>query len=133
MTTARDITTLALQKARVTAVGEAPAAEDAAHALTALNNMMHGWELAGVDTEHTDLSDNDTFPLEDKFKRGTVFLLAAEISPEFEFPQNFDADDFMRQIQAAHLAIDSAAFDTSLLRMQSYYTQGSTRTSRNRG
>ena len=123
MTTALDIVTQASRKKGILARGERLEAEAAADGIFALNAMMHAWQLAGINTTHSDLSLDDLFPLGPQFIEGTVYLLASRMAPEYTVPQSFDADDWFRKFQAAYLVITPVAmpeFD----RMQSYYAGG---------
>lgn len=112
MTTALDVVTRALKKAAILPVGETATAEDAAHAIDALNDMMFAWKLAGVDTQHVALAMSDAFPLGDEFTEGTVYNLASRINPDYQAPPAFDADDWFRKLQAAYA--EAAAVDMTL-------------------
>ena len=120
MTTALDIATRAYRKLGIAGTGDTLTADELAEGIDALNAMMHGWKLAGVDIEHTDLSSDDTFPLGPEFAEGTVYLLASRISPDFTTPASFDADDWFRKFQAAYMAIDTVNMDM-FARMPSQY------------
>ena len=121
MTTARDICTRALRKARVVGHGETAPSEDASTALDDLNMMLAAWKLAGVDITHSTLSLSDTFPIADEYEEGTVYMLASRINVDFQYPDTFDADDFFRKIQAAYMSIDAATVPTTLTRTPSRY------------
>lgn len=124
MATMFDIVTSALRKIGVVAADEPPTADQLANGLDALNNMMHGWKLRGVDILHTDLAAGATFPLADAFREGTIYLLASRLGPDYEVPPMFDADDWFRGIQAAYLVIEPSAMPTGLLGMPSEYGRG---------
>lgn len=79
-----------------------------------LNGMLSEWALRGVDLSYSDLEPSDTFPLDNKFRDGTVYMLAERISPEFQRPRSFDADDFFRAIQAAYMTIDEVTMPKAL-------------------
>lgn len=115
----RDIITRAYRKVGISGSGEALEAEQSAEGLDALNSMLHEWKLAGVDITHTDKGMSDTFPLGSEYERGTVYLLAEDISPDYERPRSFDADDFFRRIQAAYMTIDVVSFDKAIYRVPS--------------
>lgn len=121
MATANDIVTRALRKAAISAIDEAPSADDAANGLEALNMMLAAWKLRGVDTSHTALSGSDTFPLADEFEEGTVYLLAERLSPDYMRPRTFDADDWFRAIQAAYMTVEEVTLPTAISRMPSQY------------
>lgn len=119
MTTAREIVTRALVKIGVTDMGDGFEAEQASHALDALNMMMHGWKLRGVDITHTDLVLGDTFPLASEYEEGTVYMLAARLSPDYQVPAAFDADDWFRAFQAAYRQVNAVTMPPGLLNMPS--------------
>lgn len=115
MTTAQTIVERAFRKIGVKAEDEGLTADQLAHGLDTLNQMMHGWELWGIDTNHVDMASSTTFPLAAKFEQGTVHLLAAELSPDYQAPANFDADQFLRLIQAQYLVIAEVTMPSTLL------------------
>lgn len=104
MTTARDIVEQAYRKIGVVASDEAMTADQAANGLIALNNMMHGWAVSGVDVLHSDLLSGSEFPLLPRFREGTVYMLAARIAPEYGLGA-MDAGEFMRGLQAHYMRI----------------------------
>src|SRR6056297_3054552 len=114
MATMQDLVTRAYRKLGVGGLGEEINAEQSAEGIDALNSMLHEWKLSGVDITHSDLTMADAFPLGPEYKDGTVYMLAARLSPDFEAPQNFDADDFFRKIQAAYFTVDPVTFDAAL-------------------
>jgi hypothetical protein len=114
MTTALEIVERAFRKIGVKAEDEGLTADQLAHGLDTLNSMMHGWELWGIDTSHVDLAAASTFPLAAKFEQGTVYLLAAELSPDYTAPANFDADQYLRLIQAQYLVINEVTIPSTL-------------------
>lgn len=114
MATMLDIITRACRKSGVTAIDEVPEAEITVHAMGELNGMLSEWALRGVDLSYSDLEPSDTFPLDNKFRDGTVYMLAERISPEFQRPRSFDADDFFRAIQAAYMTIDEVTMPKAL-------------------
>lgn len=119
MTTALDIATRALRKARVLGHGDVAEADNAAAALADLNMMLAAWKLAGVDIGHSALSVASDFPLGAEFEEGTVYMLAARIAQDFAYPMGFDADDFFRRIQAAYTTIDTVKMPLALTQMPS--------------
>lgn len=114
MTTALDIVTRAYRKLGVSGMGEALDAEMVDEGVDALNDMMHGWKLQGVDITHTSLASDDAFPLGPEFQEGTVYLLASRLSSNFEVPASFDADAWFRTFQAAYLTIDEVVIPLGL-------------------
>ncbi|WP_306127934.1 hypothetical protein [Roseovarius sp. MMSF_3350] len=121
MATVLDIVTRAYRKINVTAQDEDLNADDISVGVDAFNMMLHAWKLAGVDTEHTDVTSSDTFPLADEYQEGTVYLLASRLSPDYVRPQAFDADDWFRKMQAAYMEISASSVPTSLTRTPSRY------------
>lgn len=121
MTTAADIVTRALRKIGVATASQPVNANELNDGVTALNAMMHAWKLAGVDVEHVDLTATDDFPLGPEFEEGTVYVLASRLSPDYEVPQGFDADDWFRKIQAAYLVINDVRMPALLTYRQRGY------------
>lgn len=119
MTTMRDIVTRAYRKAGITGVNTPLEAEYAAEGLDALNSMLHEWKLHSVDISHTDLTLSGTFPLASEYERGTVYLLAQDISPDYQMPPTFDPDEFFRVIQAAYMTIDEVTMPKALTEVPS--------------
>lgn len=119
MTTAREIVTRALVKIGVADMGDSYESEQASHALGALNAMMHAWKLRGVDITHTDLALGDTFPLASEYEEGAAYMLASRISPDYQAPASFDADDWFRGFQAAYRQANAATMPPGLLNMPS--------------
>lgn len=124
MTTIRDIITRAFRKIGVSGEGETLEAETLTEGLDAFNDMLQGWKLRGVDLRTEDFEANDTFDLGPEFREGCVYLLASRLSPNYEMPQGFDADDWFRTFQAAYMVIEPATFPRSLLKMPSAYMRG---------
>jgi len=122
MATVREIISRSMRKIGLIGPREEAEAEEMAEALDAFNAMFHGWKLRGVDLTHTDVTLNDTFPLGQEYEEGTVFLLAARISPDYEIPARFDADDWFRTFQAAYFATNEATIAPGLLNMPSQRT-----------
>ena len=114
MSTVRDIIERAFRKVGVVAHDEPMTADEADAGLAAFNEMLSAWDLDGIDLSYTDKALSDTFPLADKFREGTIYLLASRLSPEFSAPQGFDADDFFRKIQASYMTIGEATINSAL-------------------
>ena len=125
MATIRDIVTAACRKARLAQLGEAVDPDIAAVALDEFNRMLHGWKLIGLDIGHRDQGLSGTFALPDEYQEGVVHLLAKRFEPNFALPAMFNADDFMRAIQAYAMEIDDVKFDTGLTDMPSSHLPGS--------
>lgn len=113
MATARDIVERALRKIGVVASDEAMTPDQAANGVDALNMMMHGWVMDGIDIAHTDLDAADEVPLQPQFIEGCVYLLAERLAPDFSM-QGFDVRAFKRRLSAAYLIIPDARIDTGL-------------------
>ena len=122
MATALDIVRRAHRRLGVTGQGETLQAEMAAEGLEALNAMLHGWVLHGIDIGHADLALGDTFPLETTQHEAVVDCLAARLAPLYETPVRFDADAAFRAIQAAYLVVDEITLPLPLRRMPSRRT-----------
>ena len=116
MTLTSAIVTRAFRKIGVGAEGETLTADQSADGITALNMMMHGWKLRGVDLEHTDLALTDTFSLTSEFEEGTVYMLASRLSPDYSIPPDFDADDWFRGIQAVYAPTRVVTMPKGILR-----------------
>ena len=114
MATTAEIIDAALRKIAVTSNSEAATAEDAGEALTALNQMLHGWKLRSVDVSHSDLEMTTTFPLANEYHEGVVYLLASRLSPNFIVPASFDADDWFRAIQASYTTSQTVTMPSAL-------------------
>lgn len=124
MTTVRDIIERAYRKIGVVAQDEPMQAEQASTGLSAFNEMVSAWALYGITLSpaFTDAALADAFPLADKFREGTIYLLASRLAPEWKEPTAFDADDFFRRVQAAYMVIAEAEIDRNLSVMPSQIT-----------
>lgn len=116
MTTVRDIVERAHRKIGVAPLDEPLTAEMADNGLDAFNEMLSAWVLDGITLSpaFTDKALSDTFPLADKFREGTVYLLAERLRPDYTRPATFDADDFFRKVQASYTTISEVTIDTAL-------------------
>lgn len=119
MATMQDIVKDAYRKLGIVAEDTAMTADQGSEGVDTLNDMLHEWKLRGVDITHTDKTLTDTFPLGDEYKEGTKHMLASRLSPNYEVPASFDADDFFRAIQAAYMTIDVVAFDKAVTELPS--------------
>lgn len=109
----------AFRKIGVRAEDEGLTADQMAHGVRALNDLMFGLELWGVNLGHVYQAESAPFPLDAKFYDGFVHLLAERISPDYNAPANFNADDFLRRLQAAYMIIAEAPIPRALLRTPS--------------
>lgn len=114
MATVADIIARAYRKIGVTPLGETITAAEADEGLSAFNEMLSAWKLAGVNLTYSDLGMADTFPLANEYREGTIYMLAGRLAPEFMVPQGFDADDFFRRIQAAYATAPAVTIDGAL-------------------
>ena len=116
MPTVLDIVTRAHRKIGVVAQDEPLTADQGQAGLSAYNEMIHAWTLDGITLSpaFADQALTDTFPLADKFREGTIYLLASRLSPEYTAPQAFDADGFFRKMQASLVTVTPATVDPGL-------------------
>lgn len=121
MATVSDIVTRALRKIGVVARDESATADDMAEGVATLNAMIHAWSLKGVDLAHTDYTSADTFDLGDEYIEGTIYLLAARLSPDYMIPPAFDADEWFRDFQGANMQIEAVDFESPLTTLPSRY------------
>lgn len=119
MTTAAEIVTRAYRKIGVGAVGETITAAMQDEGLAALNMMVAAWALDGVDTLSPTMVAATTFPLEKAYEEGTVYMLAARLSPDYSAPASFDPEQWMRRFRAAYMTIEPATIAGPLLRLPS--------------
>lgn len=95
---------------------DAMTADQGQSGLTSYNAMIHAWELDGITLSpaFSDQALDDDFPLADKYREGTTYLLASRISPKFMAPAAFDADAFFRKMQSEMVPVSDATFDDAL-------------------
>lgn len=119
MTKTSTIIARSFRKIGVSAEDEPITADQSLVGLEALNAMMHGWLLAGIDVSHVDLAHADTFSLNPEFEEGTVYMLASRLSPDYQTPPAFNPDDWLRMMQAAYVVIPEAVMPPSALALPS--------------
>ena len=119
MATMQDIVERAYRKLGIVAYDAAMTADQASEGVETLNSLLHEWKLRDVDISHTDAELTDTFPLGDEYKEGTVHILAARLSPNYQTPAGFDPDHFFRVIQAAYSTIDTVTLDKAVTEVPS--------------
>lgn len=119
MVTVGQIVNRAYRKIGVSAADEALSADQMAQGVDALNMMLAAWRLAGVDTATPELTSTSPFPLQTEFQEGAVYNLASRLSPDFNVPAAFDADDWFRKIQASYMHIDEAKMPLAMRRTMS--------------
>lgn len=115
-TTVRTIIETAHRLIGVVAQDEPMTADQGDTGLVAFNNMVSAWELDGIvlSPAFTDAALADNFPLADKFREGTGYMLAKRLAPQYTAPQGFDADDFFRKIQASYATITQSTINPAL-------------------
>lgn len=115
MTTCRDLVERAYRKIGVVASDEAMTADQAAVGIDALNAMMHGLVLEGIDTGHSDQLLAEQFSLDVRFDEGITYMLASRLAPDFARP-GFDDRRFRQGLAAAFLIVPDAQIDGVLRR-----------------
>lgn len=121
MATCRDIVEAAFRKLGVVASDEPLTADQADNGINALNRMMHGWLLDGIDIGHIDLQLADVFSMEPQFEEGCIYLLAERLSPDYTAPANFSPSEFKKRLSAAFLIIPTSKFDLTLTRRRGFW------------
>ena len=109
----------AFRKIGVKSEDEGLTADQLAHGLDTFNMMMHGLEMQGIALTWVDKAESEDIGLAVKFDEGFVYLLAERLSPDYAVPANFDADGFLRRLQAAYLVIPDAVLPNAILRTSS--------------
>lgn len=120
MTTVNDIVTRAYRKIGVVASDEPMTADQGQIGEDALNMMMHGLVLDGIDVAWTDAALADDFAMDPAFHEGLVYMLAARLAPDFSQP-SFDDSAFKRRLAAAYLIVPEAIIDPGLLQRRYRY------------
>lgn len=82
-TITRDMIKRAMRLIGVCDPDETPTDRQARDALTALNEMMHGWRSQAVDVAHSDLTLDDEVNLDPMYIGGCTALLAVWLSAEY--------------------------------------------------
>lgn len=118
MATTLDIITRAFRKVGITAHDDQMTADEAALGLSALNDMMHGWAVWGIDIAHADLALTDAFPMAAKWHEGAVYQLARRISPDFS-KAGVDDDAWFRALSNAYVTVEPQTTPEMLMRTPS--------------
>ena len=118
MASCRDLVERAYRKIGVVATDEAMTADQASVGMDALNMMMHGLVLEGVDTGYTGLALADDFSLDARFDESVVYMLANKLAPDFNRP-GVDDRIARQRIANAFLIVPDAEIDTGLRRTSS--------------
>lgn len=118
MATAQDLIQMALRRIKIVSRDEAMQADDADHALSALNLMLHGWKARGADITHTDYDLDTTVAVSEELHDGIVQLLAMRLSTDFAVPpptaDGFDYDNWWRAVLNAYLPDTDLTVDRAL-------------------
>ena len=90
MTTANDVVRLALNRSQIIDLEDTPSDAEAQHALSVMNQMIHGWRQTDVDINHFTMVLTDTFAVDDSFMEGITTNLAVRLASEkgYEIPQS---------------------------------------------
>ena len=84
MATALDTITRALRLVQVIEAGEIAEAEDAVDGLSALNEMVYGWELFGINIGWQTVTQSQELCVHDKYLEGIRYNLAIRLAAEWE-------------------------------------------------
>ena len=84
MATALDTITRALRLVQVIEAGEIAEAEDAVDGLAALNEMVAGWELFGINIGWQTVAQSQELCVHDKYLEGIRYNLAIRLAAEWE-------------------------------------------------
>lgn len=84
MATAIDTITRALRLVNAIEAGEPPSAEEAVDVLASLNEMVHGWENAGINIGWSTVGQDDELLVHDKYLEGIRYNLAVRIAAEWD-------------------------------------------------
>lgn len=110
MTTCRDIVQRAYRKIGVVASDEPMTADQGAIGMDALNMMLSGLALDGIDVAWSDQTLSEEFAMDAPFHEGIVYMLASRIAPDFSV-QGFDPAAFRRRLAAAFLIVPDVQLD----------------------
>lgn len=117
-TTANDIIEMALRRIRIVSRDEAMQADDAAHALKALNFMLHGWDAKGANINHSDYALSDQVRLDERLHDGVIHLLAVRLATDFSVPlptsDGFDFRSWWQTVLSFGLDLTPVDFDAAL-------------------
>ncbi|MGR3525068.1 MAG: hypothetical protein ACU0CT_03600 [Paracoccaceae bacterium] len=114
MATISKIIDRAYRKLGVKAADEALTADQLEAGLDALNELVTGWQLHGINVSIYDMRSTDEFPLAPRFEEAVIYMLASRLSPEYVVPAGFDYDGFLRLIQAQFVEIPTSSVDGML-------------------
>lgn len=116
--TAQTLVSDAFRWLGVTDGEEALTAAELTQGLGTLNDMMAAFGPRGIAYAHTTLAATDNVNVPDEQIRNVMFLLAAELAPEYEVELNdrraMQINDAMRQLEAAYFFPVAARSDEAL-------------------
>lgn len=116
--TARDLVTKALRWLGILAGEESASASELLQGVDVLNGMMHAFGPRGIAYTHTTLAAADTVNVADEQVRNVMFLLGAELAPEYEVELSpgrvAQAINALSQLQAAYFIAVDATSDMAL-------------------
>lgn len=122
-TTAHDIIEMALRRIRIVSRDEAMEADDVAHALKALNLMLHGWDAKGANINHSNYELSSSVQIDERLHDGIVHLLAVRLATDFSVPlptsDGTDYRNWWQVIRAAGTDQADVSFDSGLLNLPS--------------
>ncbi|MCR9215302.1 MAG: hypothetical protein NXI13_16415 [Proteobacteria bacterium] len=120
MTTALTMINDAARLIGMTATGQTLSAEEVTDALSALNQMLHSWELDNIILGHSDLGQNDTIQLPSSYMETIKYNLAVKIAADIPImPSNYviyEAERLKDLIELHNVDIEPMTLDTGLLR-----------------
>lgn len=123
MATALEVITRALRKVRAYGAGETVSAEDAEDCLTALNDMLAGWAINGIDIAHVALDFSDELDVPDDHLEAIKLSLAERIASDFGAEISpvdaAIADQGRAALRAYHFSIASLGIDHPAARPRS--------------
>ena len=96
-------------------------ADQADNGINALNRMMHGWLLDGIDIGHIDLDLADVFTMEPQFEEGAS-TFSPNGFPRLRSPGQLQHFRFQEAAgSAAYLIIPDIKFDRTMTRRRSFW------------
>lgn len=115
MPTVNEVIKRALRSIGVLHHNEDATDDEAADALTTLNDMLNAWRLQGIDLEHLDVALTDEMPYAGEDIAAIRYNLAMELAGEFGVPPPavtaVRADSSFRALQAKYAAPDELKAD----------------------
>lgn len=118
MTTARDIVEGAFRKIGILTHDQALSADEFEEGLRALNYMIAGWRILGVNVALETLAADDPWPFQPEFEEGAIWQLAGRLSPDYQRPP-VETEMFLRAMQAHTVIMAEAEMPSALRRTPS--------------